>query len=153
VLAFAPPSATEAFADLVRGRFTLTPQRDGDLGSRMAAFFGEQVQAGAESVVLLGTDSPTVPPAFVEQAFQELEQADVVLGPATDGGYSLIGCARRVPPVFEGISWSGPRVLSQTVARLADPSWRLALLPPWYDVDTLDDWQMLQGHLQALRRA
>ena len=102
---------------------------------------------------MLGTDSQTVPRAFVEQAFAALAGADVVLGPATDGGYYLIGCARQVPPVFEGVAWGSSRVLAETVGRLAEPRWRLALLPPWYDVDTLDDWRMLVGHLAALRRA
>jgi rSAM/selenodomain-associated transferase 1 len=153
VLAFAPPSAEPEFRQLVGGWFALLPQTPGDLGSRMASFFAGQLQAGAERVVLLGTDSPTVPLAFIEQAFCELERADVVLGPATDGGYYLIGCARRLPPIFEQITWSSPHVLAQTVAQLTDPAWRLALLPPWYDVDTLEDWWMLQGHLRALRRA
>ena len=104
------------------------------------------------TVRFTSTDSPTLPPAFVEQAFAELERADVVLGPATDGGYYLLGC-RRLPPIFDGIAWSGSRVLAETVARLSDPAWRLAVLPPWYDVDTPDDWQMLRGHLAALLRA
>jgi hypothetical protein len=153
VLAFAPPSAEDCFAGLTQGRFALVPQEDGDLGRRMAAFFVRQLQAGADRVVLLGTDSPTVPLAFVERAFAELEQADVVLGPATDGGYYLIGCGRRLPPVFADIAWGSRHVLGKTVARLADPGWRLALLPPWYDVDTLDDWWTLCGHVTALRRA
>lgn len=153
ILAFAPDDAEPYFRKLVSNRFTLIPQGDGDLGQRMAAFFTAQFCEGADQVVLLGTDSPTVPLAFVEQAFQELEQDDVVLGPATDGGYYLVGCARRLPPIFEGIVWSSSHVLTDTVARLAGPSWRLALLPPWYDVDTLDDWRMLQGHLAALRKA
>src|SRR5262249_55897042 len=105
------------------------------------------------AVVLLGSDSPTLPGTFVAEAFRLLETADVVLGPATDGGYYLLGCARRRPPVFDGIDWGSPHVLEQTIACLADPAWRVALLPPWYDVDTLDDWRMLRGHLAALRRA
>ncbi len=153
LLVYTPRDAEAAFARLVDGRFDLVPQVAGDLGQRMAAFLTEQVQAGAGPVVLLGTDSPSLPPAYVEQAFAALEQADVVLGPATDGGYYLIGCARRMPPVFDDIPWSSSRVLAETVARLPAPGWKLALLPPWYDVDTLDDWRMLQGHLQALRRA
>lgn len=153
VLAFSPAPARPYFGEIVRGRFDLMPQGDGDLGRRMATFFTDQLRSGAEAVVLLGTDSPTLPPAFVEQAFRALECADVVLGPATDGGYYLVGCARRVPPIFDGISWGGSDVLRQTIERLADPTWRLALLPPWYDVDTLDDWRMLRGHVFAMRRA
>jgi rSAM/selenodomain-associated transferase 1 len=153
VLAFSPPEAEADIAGLVHGRFGLTTQGDGDLGRRMAMFFTEQFRSGSERVVLLGSDSPTVPVAYVEQAFRELDRADVVLGPATDGGYYLVGCKGRVPPVFHEIPWSSPRVLRDTVARLADPSWRLAVLPPWYDVDTLDDWWLLRGHMQAMRRA
>jgi glycosyltransferase A (GT-A) superfamily protein (DUF2064 family) len=82
-----------------------------------------------------------------------LQRADVVLGPATDGGYYLVGCGSTRAPLFEGIDWGTGRVLAQTVAALADPRWRLAVLPPWYDVDTPDDWAFLCGHLAALRRA
>jgi rSAM/selenodomain-associated transferase 1 len=153
VLAFAPATAGRFFGDLVQDRFTLVGQADGDLGRRLSAFVTDQVAAGAGSVVLVGTDSPTLPPSFVEQAFRELERADVVLGPATDGGYYLLGCGRRLPPVFDGITWGSRGVLGETVARLADPSWRVAVLPPWYDVDTLEDWWVLCGHLAALRRA
>jgi rSAM/selenodomain-associated transferase 1 len=153
VLAFAPRDAESDFAALVRGRYTLTPQGDGDLGNRLRSCLERQLREGADAVVFLGTDSPTLPVAFVGQAFAELERADVALGPATDGGYYLLGCGRRVPPIFDGIAWGGSRVLADTVARLADQSWRLALLPPWYDVDTPHSWEMLRGHVAALRRA
>jgi rSAM/selenodomain-associated transferase 1 len=152
VLAFAPADAGPYFAELVRGRFEVTPQGDGDLGQRMAAFFREQLEAGARRVVLVGTDSPTLPPEVVQTAFGTLKYADLVLGPATDGGYYLIGCRQSIPGIFEGIAWGGPHVLSDTVARLPE-SCRLAVLPPWYDVDTLVDWFALCGHVAAERRA
>jgi rSAM/selenodomain-associated transferase 1 len=152
VLAFAPPDAEAYFAEVVRGRFELMPQVEGDLGQRMAAFFAQQLAAGADRVVLTGADSPSLPTAYIERAFAELEQVDVVLGPATDGGYYLVGCGQRLPPIFDGIPWSSERVLTETVARLVERSWGLALLPPWYDVDTLSDWHTLQGHLAALER-
>jgi rSAM/selenodomain-associated transferase 1 len=153
VLAFAPDDAHPFFAGLVGDRFALRPQAEGDLGRRLSTFIAGELEAGAGAVVVVGTDSPTLPPALVEQAFRELGRADVVLGPATDGGYYLLGSAGRLPPLFDGVAWGGGRVLADTVARLADPGWRLAVLPPWYDVDTLDDWWALCGHLAALRRA
>jgi rSAM/selenodomain-associated transferase 1 len=153
ILAFSPADVEPLFAELVGGRFGLVPQAEGDLGRRLSPFMAEQLAAGAASVVVLGSDSPTVPVAYVEQAFTALEQADVVLGPATDGGYYLIGCARWLPSIFDRIAWGGPTVLAETIARLAESSGRLALLPPWYDVDTLDDWRMLRGHVAAMRRA
>ncbi|MBY0525245.1 MAG: TIGR04282 family arsenosugar biosynthesis glycosyltransferase [Gemmataceae bacterium] len=153
VLAFAPAHAEPYFAERVRGRFELIPQIEADLGRRMAHFFSTQLDSGAHQVVLVGTDSPTLPVAMIESVFAALDHADVVLGPATDGGYYLVGCSRRLPPIFDGIAWSSDRVLSETVDRLTDPEWRLALLPPWYDVDTAQDWEMLRGHLAAMERA
>jgi rSAM/selenodomain-associated transferase 1 len=153
VLAFTPTEAAPYFAGLANGRFLLRAQCEGDLGQRLADFCAGQFAEGAERVVVVGSDSPTLPAEYVRLAFEELDRADVVLGPAADGGYYLLGCARRLPPLFDGVAWGSARVLLDTVARLADPAWKLALLPPWYDVDTLDDWRALCGHLAALRRA
>lgn len=153
VIAYAPVDAEAEFSRLADGAFNLAPQSAGDLGDRMSTFIQQQVQAGADRVVLVGADSPTVPLAYFEQAFAELQRADVVLGPALDGGYYLVGCGRRIPPIFRGIDWSTGQVLAQTIACLTDPHWRLALLPPWYDIDTCDDWALARAHLAAMRRA
>jgi rSAM/selenodomain-associated transferase 1 len=153
ILVFAPLDAAADFAELVPAGFLFTPQSDGDLGRRLTQFLETQHNEGAAAVVAVGADSPTLPVGYVEQAFTELERADVVLGPATDGGYYLIGCARSVPAVFADIPWGGSCVLAETVARLTDPGRRLAVLPPWYDVDTPEGWDMLRGHVAALRRA
>ncbi|MFL5244621.1 MAG: TIGR04282 family arsenosugar biosynthesis glycosyltransferase [Gemmataceae bacterium] len=152
-LVFDPPESRGYFTTHFDPRFTLIPQGDGDLGQRLARFIDNQVQAGVERLVILGADSPSVPTAFIDEAFGKLRKVDVVLGPASDGGYYLLGCSGRTPPIFEGISWGSPDVLAQTIKHLADPSWKLGLLPPWYDVDTIADWRMLCGHVQALRRA
>src|SRR5262245_42662940 len=122
VLAFAPPDAAPFFANRVRERFNLVPQEPGDLGQRMSGFCQSRFSQGATAVVLVGTDSPTLPVEVVEQAFRELERAQVVLGPTTDGGYYLIGCVPPLPPLFEGVRWSTPHVLTDTVARLTDRS-------------------------------
>jgi len=153
MVVFAPPETQADFASLVTSGYEITPQCPGDLGTRMSTFIADRLREGAEAVVLVGTDSPTLPVEWVERAFAELQHADLVLGPALDGGYYLIGCGRRLPPIFEGVSWSTDQVLAQTIAQLSDPGWRLALLPPWYDVDTPADWNLLCGHLVALRRA
>ena len=169
ILVYAPREAEAFFSGLARGRFALMPQVEGDLGQRMAAFFstavapklefgnegpgGNEVRGDPVKAVLVGVDSPTLPLSYIEEAFAKLERADIILGPATDGGYYLVGCAGRVPPIFENITWSRPTVLEETVTLLKKTEWRLELLPPWYDVDTLNDWRMLRGHLAALRRA
>lgn len=153
MVVFAPAEAEAEFADLVRGKYELAPQTSGDLGQRMETFIAGQLAAGAYAVVLVGADSPTLPVEYVRQAFTALSRADVVLGPAQDGGYYLVGCGRQIPPIFHGIAWSSSGVLAQTIDRLQDSTWRLAVLPPWYDVDTVQDWSLLRGHVAALRRA
>jgi rSAM/selenodomain-associated transferase 1 len=153
LIAFAPPSSRSWFAEHAAGRYELQPQADGNLGARLQAFIANELGRGAEKVVVIGCDSPTLPTEVVNDAFARLTDADVVLGPAADGGYYLLGCGRRIPPIFDAIDWSTSRVLEQTVARLGAAEWRLRLLPLWYDVDTPEDWNMLRGHVAALRRA
>ena len=103
--------------------------------------------------MLIGSDSPTLDPSVVVSAFLCLQQKDLVIGPATDGGYYLIGCRPPVPAVFEGVDWGTPAVLWQTLDRLRGAGRSLAVLPPWYDVDTADDWRALAGHVRAMRAA
>lgn len=153
VLAYAPADAEAYFAEVTGPAVTLIPQVEGDLGRRMAAFFQAQQDGGATSTVLVGTDSPTMPLEWIQDAFGLLDVGnDLVLGPATDGGYYLIGIGRRIPPIFDGMRWGTEQVLAETIARLPT-DWKLALLPPWYDVDTLADWRVLRGHLNAMKRA
>jgi rSAM/selenodomain-associated transferase 1 len=143
------------FEKLAGNDFNLWPQPDGDLGARMQRFCDDHLLASDDRVVVTGSDSPTLPLEYLNRAFDELAdeepaRADCVLGPATDGGYYLIGMTGRVWPVFSGVSWSDAGVLDQTVSRLIETGADLALLPVWYDVDTPDDWRMLAGHIRAL---
>jgi rSAM/selenodomain-associated transferase 1 len=140
------------FADLGDLDYELWPQPKGTLEPRLRNFFNFAQKQGAEKTVVLGSDSPTLPLAYVDKAFQLLNLSDCVLGPATDGGYYLLGL-RKPLPIFSDIGWSSPQVLSQTIARLADIPARLRLLPPWYDVDQEEDLDLLQGHIQAMALA
>jgi rSAM/selenodomain-associated transferase 1 len=151
-LVFTPHDAAPTMGEYPAGRYGLTPQGDGDLGQRLRRFLEEHMRSGTERIVVVGSDSPTLPVHFVVKAFDELQRAEVVLGPASDGGYYLIGCTRSVPMAFDGIAWGGSTVLTETIARL-DTATPLAVLPPWYDVDTFEDWQILEGHVTALRKA
>ena len=152
VVVFAPAESREEMARLVGAGVELEAQADGDLGGRLERFIGDQLDTGADRVVVIGTDSPTLPPEFLSRALEDLAHADLVLGPATDGGYYLVGCRRRLP-IFDGISWSRDTVLAETIDRLDDPRWCVSLLPPWYDVDTPEGWAMMRGHVRAMRRA
>jgi rSAM/selenodomain-associated transferase 1 len=151
-LCFCPDSAeSRRYFEAIAGRdYRLWPQPEVDLGTRMQRFFEDHIQGPGDRAVLIGSDSPTLPRDLADQAFASLAESDCVLGPATDGGIYLIGMRGRAWPVFSGVEWSTSRVLDQTVQFITACGARLALLPPWYDVDTPDDLRLLAGHLRAL---
>lgn len=155
LLCFAPDddAARQYFRNLAGDDYELWPQPETLLGERMHRFFDECFDASAERVVVIGSDSPTLPAGLLVEAFHLLAENDCVLGPASDGGYYLIGLSRRCRPLFDNVDWSSPRVLDQTVSRIEQTDAKLAVLTPWYDVDTADDLHLLRGHLRALRVA
>ena len=114
-------------------------QTSGDLGRRMATAFAEAFRSGALRVAVIGTDCPAITPELLAEAFQRLETADLVLGPATDGGYYLIALRRPVPELFVDIPWGSPRVLEQTLQRAQRLSLSVALLKTLSDVDRPED--------------
>ncbi len=149
---YAPSTAKDVFSNLAGADYRCVAQTEGDLGSRMASFCRDRFQEAATAIVILGTDSPNLPIHWIQHAFERLDHVDVVLGPSTDGGYYLLGIS-SMPPIFADMPWSQPTVLEKTVQRLQQHSHTLDVLSPWYDVDTLADWQMLRGHLAAQRCA
>jgi rSAM/selenodomain-associated transferase 1 len=150
VLSFWPPEKRAEFAFAERAGWLLWPQSRGDLGARMRRFFEEALFRGAERIVLIGSDSPTAPVEHVQCAFHRLQSEDVVLGPATDGGYYLVGAAGRVPPIFDDIAWSTPQVWNATVERLEKSKIQYGVLPEWYDVDDAGDLDRLEHELAGL---
>lgn len=130
----------------------LAAQPKGDLGDRMAAAFAAE-GAGGEPVVILGTDSPTLPPSHVDRAFAALDAHEAVIAPACDGGYVLLGlrgAAALDRAVFPpGLAWGTPAVLPATLAALAARG-DFAVLDPWYDVDRPLDLVWMRRHLATL---
>jgi rSAM/selenodomain-associated transferase 1 len=114
-------------------------QGDGDLGRRMAIAFQTALEAGKQRVVVIGTDCPDLKAQLMVKAFHALEQHDLVLGPAQDGGYYLIGLCRLIPELFTGISWSTAEVLQQTMSIAQRLELAVAYLPMLSDVDRPED--------------
>lgn len=151
VLAVTPAESMDIFKSLLgNDDWIVAPQSEGDLGARMRAYFQSALAAGADRVVLLGSDSPTLPLDHVERAFEMLATRPVVLGPTPDGGYYLVGIAGEVPPIFEEIGWSTEAVFQQTVTRLRSAGLEFDRLPEWYDVDEAHDLERLRRELDAL---
>ncbi len=147
VLCFTPAERAVAFAELAGADWVAKPQAGGDLGARMTSFFDSCFRDGAERVVLIGSDSPTLPIEYVDSAFRLLRETDVVLGPTDDGGYYLVGASRDVAGIFADIDWSTAIVWEQTVARLGELRLSYETLPQWYDVDELPDLERLRDEL------
>jgi len=118
-------------------------QATGDLGDRMRDAFARSFEDGAERVIIMGSDSPTLPEAHLNAAFDTLHEEQAVVGPAIDGGYYLIGLRADAWPaaaaLFSNIAWSTPHVLEQTLARAERAGIALHSVPQWYDIDTVED--------------
>jgi hypothetical protein len=125
-------------------------QAGADLGHRMAGALAAALAADPRAaVVLIGADSPTLPPHVVDAAFAALRQDSLVLGPATDGGYYLVGARDAVPDIFSGPRWGQASVLAETLDLAAG----LALRPALTDVDRPADLAWLGRHLPLLAEA
>jgi len=118
-------------------RFRL--QREGDLGARMLGCFDELAAEGFDRIVIVGSDSPTLPVELVDRAIEALAECDAVLGPAEDGGYYLVGCRAPDKKMFGGVEWSSERTFAQTEAAFSKVGFSTFALPPWWDVDTPAD--------------
>jgi len=147
VLAFDPPECRSDFQQEAGAAWQPLSQGSGDLGQRMEAFFAAGL-ARAKHVVLIGSDSPDLPANCIAEAFEHLIDAEVVLGPAADGGYYLVGAAGSIPPIFSDMPWSTAELWPQTVRRLIEAGCRWHALPQWYDVDTAIDLTQLRMRLR-----
>ncbi len=128
------------------------PQTGGDLGRRMRATLLLLLERGHDRVVIIGSDAPTLPPAWIARAFRHLaDGSDVVLGPARDGGYYLLGARRVVPGMFRGIPWGTGRVLEITRGILDARGVAHRLLPPWHDIDRPADLHRARQRLPGAR--
>ena len=117
-----------------------------DLGARMQAAFTHHFAASSSMpLLLIGTDCPVMAPGHLQAAARALETHDVVLIPAEDGGYVLIGMRRPVPEAFADMVWSTPQVLADTRIRLKAAAATWAELPMLWDVDEPADWARLQA--------
>ena len=124
-------------------------QCSGDLGKRQSDAFQRSFDDGAERVVVIGSDSPTMPESHLNAAFDDLREAPAVIGPARDGGYYLIGLQRAVWPAascfFTNIDWSSEHVLTQVLERARECKVELRVLPGWYDFDSPQDLELLRN--------
>ena len=118
----------------------LRQQSEGDLGERMLATITQLTEAGHHAIVI-GCDCPLMNREYIRRAASALYDHDLVIGPAQDGGYTLIGMCRPIPELFVDMTWSVPSVLNETLRRAAQLDLRVAQMETLWDVDTVADWR------------
>ena len=153
-----PPDRHREFESLASGNWRTTVQQGSDLGERMSHFFraifanlaspfANLASPGKDHVVVIGSDSPTLPNSILDQAFDALQKKEVVIGPSDDGGYYLIGMRADVTSLFEGIDWSTEHVFAQTMQRIESAGVTYHRLPSFSDIDDIGDLNRLLHQL------
>ncbi len=160
IVAYAPADGRTLLETIFsHAGLTWIEQRGADLGARLSAVVARASARGFSPLIIVGTDSPTLPSSFIETARDALAsgETDITLGPTDDGGYYLVGLARPVAGIFHNVAWSTPRAYQQTAANAARLNLKLLRLPDWYDVDTPPDLLRLREEIfndpAARRRA
>jgi rSAM/selenodomain-associated transferase 1 len=135
------PSAAHVFFKILEERHgvRLLTQSDGDLGNRMQEALRAVLGSGYHKALLIGADVPAISGPLLSEALGLLDNHDVVLGPAVDGGYYLIGLTRLVPELFANMPWASDRVCTMTEETARGLQLTTALLPRHRDLDTVQD--------------
>ena len=139
---FYPPEKETEIKIMFGNDHEYRPQRGTDIGARMKNAFNDCFSGGFKSAVLIGSDLPDLPLKIIDDAFAKLDSpSDAVIGPASDGGYYLIGFRydKFLPAIFEGFTWSTDSVFLETLKILQNCGHQTEIIQEWQDVDTRDD--------------
>ena len=129
--------------------YTYYLQEGEGLGDRLIHSMDLEFGAGCEKLIFLGGDCPYVDQACIEEAFAVLDTNDVVIGPATDGGYYLIGIKQSRPELFQGIAWGTESVCESTLSLCEREGLMAALLKEESDVDDLESWERAKAFMRS----
>jgi rSAM/selenodomain-associated transferase 1 len=152
---YTPAGSEAALHRLLPGGFGLVIQGDGDLGDRLNRGIADLLDAGHAGAILINSDSPTLPPEILEAAVEALARDArsggdrMVISPALDGGYTLIGLSRPHPRLFEDIAWSTATVFQRTLERAREIDLPILALPGWYDIDDATSYAILEAELKG----
>ncbi|KAF1085522.1 2-phospho-L-lactate guanylyltransferase [Sporotomaculum syntrophicum] len=149
-IAATPPDRINELRQALNPRATIIPQPNGDLGQRMLSALYYAHGLGYSPVILIGTDTPLLPTAYLTKAINMLDKYHVVCGPALDGGYYLIGMGRPREGLFQDIHWGGSDVLQRTVNACRRYHLTYGLLEPLSDVDRPPDLLALAGKIKKM---
>jgi uncharacterized protein len=147
---FSPTNSLSMLQSWLGFHRTYIPQQGDSLGDRMAHAFRTSFTLDYQQVLIVGSDSPDLPSAYLLEALDALQQDKTVIGPSEDGGYYTLGFTPNTfcPDVFQDIPWSTSQVYLLTIEKLKHNALSIQILPTWSDIDTLDDlWKFHNRHL------
>ncbi|OHC04477.1 MAG: hypothetical protein A3H23_06695 [Planctomycetes bacterium RIFCSPLOWO2_12_FULL_40_19] len=147
VIVYADGADRQKMSGWLRGAYDIWLQPDGDIGTRLESAFCKAFEMGFRTVIAVGTDCPGLTAEKIRKAIGQLKRFDVVIVPATDGGYVLIGTNTFQQELFRQVTWSSDRVLEQTLQQAKVKNMSVALLDPETDVDTAEDLKMVEATL------
>jgi len=151
---YTPLGSEAALRRLLPGEFGLVLQGEGDLGDRLHKGIADLLAEGHAGAILVNSDSPTLPPAILQAAVEATAAGDrVVLCPAIDGGYTLIGLSEAHRHLFDDIPWSTDAVFRLTLERAKEMDLPVVVLDPWYDIDDAASYATLEAELAGQRPA
>jgi len=151
---YTPAGSEAALRPLLPDRFAFALQGEGDLGARLLRGTADLMNAGHSGAILVNSDSPTLPKQILRDAVDAVRRGDsVVLSPALDGGYTLIGLSKPHARLFEGIPWSTSAVYRLTLDRAREIGLPVINVPGWYDVDDEASFGMLKAEFAGHRPA
>jgi uncharacterized protein len=154
IIAYSPAGEIDFFNQFAHPKTSFVEQKGNNLGEKMFSAFEFAFAQNAETAVMIGTDSPTFPADFIEQAFEFLEtNSDAVMGKTEDGGFYLIGLRRVDGRIFEGVEWSTAKAFAQARENIIKLNWLLREVPAWYDVDEPKDLEQLKQEFLHNRNA
>ena len=148
ILAYDSSLGEPRYLKKVFPKFIFYNQKGKDLGERMHQAFEWAKNLGAQKIVMIGSDAPTLPVRYIKKAFIELNNSDVVLGPSYDGGYYLIGLKIPCQPLFKNVAWSSDKTLAMTLRNARSFKKRVRLLRKWRDIDDAISLKYLQKNLR-----
>jgi uncharacterized protein len=149
-VAITPPESYAYFKDITPPGTLLLPVDGVDIGVCLVRAISPLLELGYAKVLALNADGPSLPAGHLRQAVQALDTYDLVLGPGEDGGYYLVGMKSMHREIFQGIEWSTPHVLQQTLVHAVRLGLNTALTSLWYDIDLPADVERLRQELSGL---
>jgi rSAM/selenodomain-associated transferase 1 len=141
IICYHPEESINKFKKWLGPDYSYMPQKGNNLGERLKKGFEKGFQQGFTKLIALGSDSPDLYISIIDEAFENLDEFDTIIGPCEDGGYYLIGFSKQsfFPEVFDKIPWSSENVFERSIKALSKANQKVFILPLWNDIDTIDD--------------